>query len=839
MANSQDLASSHHFDMHASIVFQLGDDLITDVVQAVIELVKNAYDADASFANILVESDKPNDVKDTFFPGALGFITVEDDGVGMDEATIQRGWLTISNSVKREMKRTRKITPEKGRTPLGDKGLGRLGVQKLGFNVELFTKPKGEDFEYHVGWSWKEFEGDSALSQIRPRFLKTPSRAKRGTRLLISAIKDSTYWSSPDRFADFQRKMSQILSPYRNFQDFVIAASVNGKEVGLAEITDRIRRLAHLRYKIDFDGRSFSVDGRASLGFIQPKTGEEAIAAFDSLVQSDDGERFLRFLEQQPVASMIKMRRARAASWFVEFGQVTPFTDIPDLRWIDQEPPTDSKIPANPGPFHAEVDAFDLSQQMKESTASVFDTLSTYRNYIKDLNGVRIFRDGFGVRVDRDWLGLASQWTGAQSYYALKPDNTLGFVALTARDNANLVETTDREGFKSTPHFENFMVLFGRFVKFAHDSQEFLRRGWLDFLNQHQRELANVKVAETPEQLHRKLADGLSRARSLQAPLADAISNLREVEKEASETLERAQSDSSSRDPSKELKSLGQHLTRCLDDAQALLGRLASFLDDVTKLRELALVLHDDASAIRTQLDEAYEVVSLGLTAEALSHEIHHIADTMAQRTQDMSRHLDRTGLADAKVLSYVEYIRVTVAALRKQMAHLAPSLKYVREKREQVRVREFFDEIKQFFEARWEGEPIKIEVRQRGEPLVLNINRGKLTQICDNLILNSEYWIREELKTGRIREGVVSIDIAHPTIRISDNGPGIDPLVENTLFEPFVSRKPRQKGRGLGLFIVRQLLDSESCVITLSPRRNDRGRLFRFEIDFSGAMND
>src|SRR5579863_2766758 len=113
----------HRFDIDASIVFQLGEDLITDVVQAVVELVKNSYDADADYAKITVITDMSNEYPKTFFPDAKGYVVVEDNGVGMDEDTIERGWLTISNSLKREMKRKRETTPLKHRTPLGDKGL--------------------------------------------------------------------------------------------------------------------------------------------------------------------------------------------------------------------------------------------------------------------------------------------------------------------------------------------------------------------------------------------------------------------------------------------------------------------------------------------------------------------------------------------------------------------------------------------------------------------------------------------------------------------------------------------------------------------------------------------
>jgi len=75
--------------------------------------------------------------------------------------------------------------------------------------------------------------------------------------------------------------------------------------------------------------------------------------------------------------------------------------------------------------------------------------------------------------------------------------------------------------------------------------------------------------------------------------------------------------------------------------------------------------------------------------------------------------------------------------------------------------------------------------------------------------------------------------------LTVSDNGSGIDPLLESSIFEPFVSGKGKGKGRGLGLYIMRQLLEAEDCHIDLSPERNKNGRLFKFEIDLAGVASD
>ena len=75
--------------------------------------------------------------------------------------------------------------------------------------------------------------------------------------------------------------------------------------------------------------------------------------------------------------------------------------------------------------------------------------------------------------------------------------------------------------------------------------------------------------------------------------------------------------------------------------------------------------------------------------------------------------------------------------------------------------------------------------------------------------------------------------------IYINDNGYGIPPAVENQIFEPFVTTKPKGEGRGLGLFIIQQLLDSSGCTITLEPVRNEHKRKYIFAINLSNIITE
>jgi signal transduction histidine kinase len=163
-----------------------------------------------------------------------------------------------------------------------------------------------------------------------------------------------------------------------------------------------------------------------------------------------------------------------------------------------------------------------------------------------------------------------------------------------------------------------------------------------------------------------------------------------------------------------------------------------------------------------------------------------------------------------------------------------------VREKKDRIALGKFLKDniVSYFASVRFEKRHIGVDVRIRRDFSVL-MNMGKLTQIIDNLFLNSEYWLQEDLRRKHIKRGLITVEISRPFLRVHDNGRGIDPSVESGLFEPFVTRKPPGVGRGLGLFIVRQLLDSDGCTITALPNRNQYGHLHAFEINFTGALKE
>lgn len=141
-----------HIRFAPDILRRLGEELNPNPDRGILELAKNAYDANAITCTItLSNTDKPG-----------GAITIRDDGDGMDADDIVSGWLVLGSSTKSAKKKTR-LT----RTPSGSKGLGRLAALRLGTRAMLTTRPRDEPKkEHNLLIDWTDFEKVEFVEEV-------------------------------------------------------------------------------------------------------------------------------------------------------------------------------------------------------------------------------------------------------------------------------------------------------------------------------------------------------------------------------------------------------------------------------------------------------------------------------------------------------------------------------------------------------------------------------------------------------------------------------------------------------------------------------------------------
>lgn len=842
--SSPSVVDTLRLEVHPSVVFKLGADLITDDMQALVELIKNAYDADAGRVRVAIDTEavfhrvtgerlSPSSNESDVLRGS---ITIVDDGSGMNLEAIRKGWLTVSLSDKARMKQ-RGETTRKDRTPLGDKGLGRLGAQRLGDQLLLTTvaqPPPGAPATppLQVTMTWSRFAAADRLGSVPIDVLELPMGSHpAGTRLEVRGLRDPNYWKEA-RSIEFERELAAVISPYEDVSGFRLSLTVNGSPINLRQRAQEILSAAPVTYRLNFDGERLHVAGRFSTSFLRPPQGRDDIAAYDTLIEVDNGHGFTEWL--------LESTGKRGASLGVRAGDDQHFLmgnaefALAMLPGVE----VNAGVPVSPGPFHAEISGIPLSRD----TTSVFDTASEYRALAKALVGIKVYRDGFGVRVDDDWLGLGTQWTSGGSYYSLRPGNVTGYVSISARENAALEETTNREAFRDTPAHRNFILLMKSWADYTARVQEHIRRGY----NEYRRELTAQEAAasprSTPEALLRQITTESASATDHARKASGVRGALRKIDSAAQDLVrERSATDNSLfRDPalSAALDRTIERVRASVAEADALIKDLDELVHTQSRLRAQAELLAQQLHLTQEQIGDAWESVALGLSAEALAHEVQHISDGLRGRSSQITNYLKSLESRDQRLWTFVEHVRSSASALSKQVSRLTPSLRHTRESRDTLLMSDAMMKLKQYYEGRWGPNGLRLELVVEDD-FAVRINEGKLTQVMDNLLLNSEYWLTQQLRSGQLAEGRILVTVEGPFIIVEDNGIGIDPSIEELIFDPFVTTKPSQSGRGLGLFVVRQLMDSVGGSAVLTPDRNRHGHRYRFRLNFRNVQTE
>lgn len=166
------------FSIESRILRELGERLVKQPEVALLELIKNAYDADATTCDVTLEADT---------------ITVSDDGVGMTFEQFANGWMRIGTSSKESVR----LTPRHGRAISGEKGIGRFAVRFLGRTLRLTTIADDPDKQartrLRATFDWPEIDEIADLGDVRvPYSLETAaSEEATGTVLRIGAVRSA------------------------------------------------------------------------------------------------------------------------------------------------------------------------------------------------------------------------------------------------------------------------------------------------------------------------------------------------------------------------------------------------------------------------------------------------------------------------------------------------------------------------------------------------------------------------------------------------------------------------------------------------------------------------
>lgn len=265
MMNNQGRSGSAKMRPRARLINLIGDELISDEPVALVELVKNAYDADATCVEVRFEG------KEILKPER---IIVEDDGIGMDLDTVLGCWFEPGTIFKRRNQRS-----QGGRLYLGAKGIGRFAAARLAKNMFLESRALGSSSSIFVLLNWGAFDDESYLDEIEIDYeIRESVDSPHGTLLTLEALRKDD-WIEED-YERLYARLTRLISPFRGeISDFKIILDVPAfpRFSGEVEPPDLILQPKYLLSgKLDEDGcftGKIMIDGELHKSYSSIKIG--------------------------------------------------------------------------------------------------------------------------------------------------------------------------------------------------------------------------------------------------------------------------------------------------------------------------------------------------------------------------------------------------------------------------------------------------------------------------------------------------------------------------------------------------------------------------------------
>ena len=376
-------------------ILTIGKDLIQDNYAAVVELVKNAYDADSPDVNI--EFKKSSDCS--------GYsIVISDHGHGMDREDVINKWLVPST----EDKIKRHNSPN-GRPLQGNKGVGRYAASILGEDMLLETVTRnGKKTTAYL--KWKDFEKAEYLDDVPIHIETTEVTEQHGTRLTINMSEEHIKRWDKKTFWKLQYELKKLKSPVSaifNSDEFNINLTVDDFPRDLGDHEETIEPY------VLFDLFDYKISGKIS----------------------DEGKGTLTYSSQK-APNMVEEE--------IDFDFEKPTgcgeLDI-DIRVYDRD-----------------SDALDslINRGLRDGSGRDLGKAEAKR-VLDAYNGIGVYRNGFRIRPlgdpDFDWLELNRRRVNTPTR-CIGVNQVMGYVQIQPYEQSDLIEKSARDGLKENEAFE-------------------------------------------------------------------------------------------------------------------------------------------------------------------------------------------------------------------------------------------------------------------------------------------------------------------------------------------------------------------------------------------------
>lgn len=440
------------FNVSAKTARLIGRENVSNLEGALIELIKNTYDADAKKCVVYYESST-----DRLF--------IIDNGIGMNKDVIINNWMTIGNSTKKES-----VFTKSGRVNTGEKGIGRFALDRISEKCTMLTVSKDERFEWLV--NWENFDSSEMItdtyaelndiSENIPEFLSDLDNeflcdmlksdfTGTGTCFVLENLRDQWNEAVIERV---KSSLQKLLPPMQNnvFELFFFLQDTKTKD---ARILPDL--LNEYDYKLHFEVDDF---------------GECTIQIHRN--EFFFGTQFEKIMKKADFSD--EDREYFNDKLIIKEGSIYDFL-----------PGVEEKI--NIGPFSGDIYFYKLVLQSDNQEKYYYKNFVTKRTNFKELSGIKIYRDDFLVRpygiygtTGYDWLDLSTRKAespAAVSHksgsWRVQANQICGQIRI-SRLNDNLPDKSSREGIVETKEFKLFRELVVNFIEKLEEDRQYVIR---------------------------------------------------------------------------------------------------------------------------------------------------------------------------------------------------------------------------------------------------------------------------------------------------------------------------------------------------------------------------
>lgn len=858
------------------IIEHMGKDLITSPEVALIELIKNSIDAsvemDKGIVNIKIYSSLSKAKQDSASDAICALsnemspftdrpcILVEDFGVGMSESVIETCFLNVG---------TRSKMKEQKGTLFGQKGIGRLAAQRLGSILVVETTAK-EDSSTHIAIiDWTKIV-DTQINEIEIPFISMDKNAsnKSYTRLWILDAKIDEIVDRPLQESliegidvrlkeDVASALAFLISPYETDEKYAINVfydnallpnEFNRSYLMFAESIhsfNLMEHAGHLELTLKMELSPFYIEKihKTRLGSdvdflhykLEPQGYIEMYKKYkkryeDTLVRTLDENELITYFENKlkkiyddrPFLS----NKERYQKYINEIavGQVENLRKIAEISGRIFSFKRDNIVGALYVDFVKQ-----LSPELKDISVRNVQT------FLRKFNGVKLYRNnyriGFLGNKDNDWIEMQQYRTMGQQFYRFNLGDTLGYVKINDDKQKYIKEISSRldiytdEISRTFKDFINYIFneFFYGFNKSADDITRsiLMENGLIESRLPEKVKKAGEKIDNLVKQ-NKKLIERIIKTKTL-------------LDKNATIT------DGNALIPT----TIYHDTISTLSDIEANANQTQNAILEGQKLVSEASV---NLNRIEIEAFNNYKLMANGLITETITHELHSLVNDKKKTYTDEEWTVIGEYLIASNVALYnkeflnLKNIFETVVGKINDVSELYGLLESTFVKGnsktdyDTENIEFTINRITRNFVKDLKKQKIDIEVSGfKGQFFIMP--KGVMLHVFYNLIANSIYWIDYRKKKAKLdnkynsnaKDYIKIILSKDNTIEISDSGTGVLPNMEHVLFEALQSGKEANEGRGMGLYIIKKMLNSFDADISLDKERNAYGNRYKF----------